>query len=327
MAQPRIVSFSELQTARQCPLKHQLSYVERWTKDPDLMSALSKGTAWHMVLEEHYREIKHHQDAAQQLGRDWREDLGTIGRLCRERVAALISDVIEPRGTELADLMRWMYEGFLAQWGLDEEWRILAVEHQATCRLPTPRGAPSQFKLKMKIDLVVGQRTPSGQRQILVVDHKSCRNLPKDKELDLDDQFGLYTWGMRQIGKKVFGQIHDAARTERLVGERKAWEGETDQAYAPGSVQPLDERFKRTPMYRTDEELDVIAVEAYLSAKARYQQQREVGRGGYDSPRHTDPQTCRYLCDYTDPCLAGRKGVDLRDYLRARGFQQDHTRH
>lgn len=326
MAPTRIVSFSELQTARQCPLKHQLSYVERWTKDPELMSALSKGTAWHMVLEEHYKEIKHHQDVAQQLGQDWREDLGAIGRLCRERVAALISDQIEPRGGELADLIRWMYEGFLAQYGLDEEWRILAVEHQAVCRLPTPTGAPSRFKLKMKIDLVVGLRVGTAKR-ILVVDHKSCRNLPKDKALDLDDQFGLYTWGMRQIGKKVFGQIHDAARTERLVGERKAWEGETDQAYAPGDVQPLEERFKRTRMYRTDEELNVIAVEAYLSAKARYQQQREADRGGYESPRHTDTDTCRYLCDFTDPCLAGRKGVDLRDYLRARGYQQDHTRH
>src|SRR5690606_24497661 len=190
LATPRTVSFSELQTARQCPLKHQLSYVERWTKDPDLMSALSKGTAWHMVLEEHYREIKHHQDAAQQLGRDWRENLGTIGRLCRERVAALISDVIEPRGAELADLIRWMYEGFLARWGLDEEWRILAVEHQATCRLPTPRGAPSQFKLKMKIDLVVGQRTPSGQRQILVVDHKTL-----DDETSIPTRRGLIRLG------------------------------------------------------------------------------------------------------------------------------------
>lgn len=326
MAPPRVVSFSELQTARQCPLKHQLSYVERWVKEQELMSPLSKGTAWHMVLEEHYKELKHHQDAAQQLGRDWRDDIVKVRELCEQRVAALIEDQIVPRGGELADLIRWIYAGHLAMWGLDEEWRILAVEHQAVCRLPTPAGRPSQFKLKMKIDLVVGLQVASAKR-ILVVDHKSCANLPKDKELDLDDQFGLYTWGMRQIGKKVFGQVHDAARTTRLVGEQKAWDGDTDQAYAPGDVQALEDRFKRTRMYRTDDELNQIAIEAYLSAKARYDQQRAANRGGYDSPRHTDPQTCRYLCDFTDPCLAGRKGVDLREYLQARGFQQDHTRH
>lgn len=326
MAPPRVISFSELQTARQCPLKHQLSYVERWTKEQDSLSALSKGTAWHMVLEEHYNVLKTNQDAAHAVGTDWREESAAIGQACREAVADLIQDQIEPRSSQLADLIRWMYAGHLAHYGLDEDWRILAVEHQAVCRLPTPAGRPSQFKLKMKIDLVVGVRIGAA-KQILVVDHKSCRNLPKDKELDLDDQFGLYTWGMRQIGKRVFGQVHDAARTERLVGENKAWEGETDQAYYPGIMQPLEERFKRTRMYRTDEELDTIAVEAYLTARARYQQQREANKGGYDSPRHTDPQTCRYLCDFTDPCLAGRKGVDLRDYLQARNFQQDHTRH
>lgn len=619
MTEARIVSFSELQTARHCPLKHQLSYVERWTKEHDALAPTSKGTAWHAVLEEHYNTIKKHQDAAQTAQYPWTSpgSLQETLQACRQRVSALIEDVIAPRSPELADLIRWAYAGHLAcqppntmvtvatwqgggrqpaiwtqvpiqdvkpgdrvvswakhergvgwvsksgkpvtrvgtrhyrgnlieaatashssrytadhiavaiigeeparwavylmrkgdqfrighakwrtgskghlfgpvhrartekadavwvlnghdtkesawlaemtaahrygiptqlfrsgafpsdqfwaavgpnvhravaclnaygrdikyplwelggaaeRWmivpkpiracnlmdgmrllslgdivpgprgeiraphtseawqpvkvrrvaydgpvyslevaddhtyfadgllthncyGLDEEWRVVAVEHQAVCRLPTPTGRPSGFKLKMKIDLIVGKLTQSGAKQLWVVDHKFVSNLPKGKELDLDDQFGLYTWGLRKMGKTVFGQIYDAARSQRLVGEAKVWDGNTDQDYYPGIVQPLKERFQRTPMYRTDIELDTIAVEAYLTAKARYQQQRELSRAGVDSPRHTDPQTCRYLCDYTEPCLAGRKGADLREYLDAKGYRQDFTRH
>lgn len=322
-----VVSFSELQTARQCPLKHDLAYGERWVKDPDTMSPLSKGTAWHQIMEIHYERLKMAQDSV-----TWDPKL-TLTE-CRNAVLSHIEREIEPRSNDLADLILWMYDGYIEQHGADEDWRILAVEHAAQCRLPALSGRASTFALKVKIDLIVGKRTASGQPQIWVVDHKSCANLPKEKELDLDDQFGLYTWAMRKLGKKVFGQVHNAARTQRnrgdhaaMVEEWRARKAAGEKAGPEPKPQELSERFLRTHMYRTDIELDTIAREAYLTAKNRYGQQRELRRAGVDSPRHTDPQTCRYLCDYTDPCLAGRKGVDLRDYLQARGYTTDQSRH
>lgn len=632
------------------------------------MSPLSKGTAWHLVHEAHYREIKRHQDRAQELGEQ--VDERTVERACRDAVDRTISEQILTTSSELADLINWMYQGHLAKWGLDPQWRVLAVEHAAQCRLPTSTGRPSGFVLKMKIDLIVAEATtpkprimivdakclddqtrvttrelgqmrvghltsgdlvlgsdgnwhrvshvshlvrecyrirlrngtevtcsgdhrwpverrtragtyrreeltteelirgrdsgeqyrmfpapatrhpdrpfaidpyllgallgdggftrnqisftkghkptvdrviaslpenssvtrvgehpskaptyyftgsvgheikflglsgkrghekfiprcymlgsfsqrlellrglmdtdgtftkgvpvyqtgskqlaedvrdlavslggvagvrtieepkhqrgtgassyqvkmrfprdfpipchheekakkyvPShwtlGERLVIedispvgprnctditvsaddslfvaegILTHNSCRNLPKGKDFDFDDQFGLYTWGLRKMGKRVFGQIHSAARTERLVKEEKAWRGEpipgdTDQleglSYLPGKVQPLDQRFVRTRMYRTDVELDRIAVETWQVMKARYDQQKLATRSDVDSPRHTDPDRCSWRCDYTEPCLAGRKGVDLREYLHGRGFQQDFTR-
>lgn len=314
MAQPVVISYSELASMR-CPLQHQLSYIERWTHIPDPMSPLGKGTAWHLAMETHYKEIKHRQD------RDLRGEQSTLAA-ASAAVERAIEEQVEPGSSDLADLVWWMYRGYTAKWGADAQWRVLAVEHAAQCRLPTPSGRPSGFILKMKIDLIAQDLTTRGN-QIWIIDHKSCRNLPKGKELELDDQFGLYTWGLRSMRKKVFGQIHNAARTERLVAESKVW-GTSE--YVTGEVQALPDRFVRTPTYRTDIELDTIAVEAYLTARARYDQQRQLTKQGVDSPRRTDPSTCRFLCNYLDPCLAGRKGVNMREYLHDRGFRRDPTR-
>lgn len=300
----RIVSYSELDTMRQCPLKHELAYVHRYTKKQPPDSALSKGTMWHAVLEAHYRTIQ----AAQ------REDVADTAKLLKDcRLAA--EQVLDNADPDLADLGWWMYDGFTSLYGTDEDWRILAVEHNATCRLLTPRGTRSGFYLKMKIDVVIKERRTGN---IKVVDHKSGKDLPSKKSLDLDDQFGLYTWGLRQMGKKVFGQVYDAARTTRLKAD----------VQVPGTT-PLDERYRRIPLYRTDKELTQVALEAYLSASARYRQQAEVNKLGIESPRHTNPQTCSWRCDFEEACLFGRKaGVGrTHQFLRDQGFVQDFTRH
>lgn len=302
MAEPRIVSFSELTSARRCSFRHQAAYVERWSKKQDAMSALGKGTAWHAVLETHYNVILDAQ-------RKGVTDRPKIEARCRTRVNALIAAMPE----ELAVLIGWMYEGHLVVYGTDPDWEILAVEHSGQVRLPTIAGRSSGFVLKMKIDLIVRERKT---KRIRVIDHKSGKDLPHKKSLEIDDQFPLYVWGLNHLGRNVFGATYNAARTTRLVGDVKE----------PGS-QPLDERFSRTPIYHTPKELNQIALEAFLTARTRYDEQRRVSRAGVDPPRTTDTLRCRWDCDFYDACLAGRKGVDWRAYLRTTGFTQDWERH
>lgn len=302
MAAPRIVSHSELLTARRCAFKHQIFYAERWTRPADPMSALGKGSAWHLVMEAHYNKLR----AAQQKGiRDNKRILAA----CRKEVARLLAD--EPE--ELADLIWWMYDGYVALYGTDPEWQILAVEHPAQVRLPTPRGGRSQFILKLKIDLIIRERRT---RHIKVVDHKSGKDLPGAKALELDDQFALYTWALNQLGHAVFGQVYNAARTLRLQADVKE----------PGTT-PLAERFDRVPLYRTPKELDNIAVEAYQTASATYRSLAQARRDGRDAPRTTDPLSCRWQCDAFEPCIAGRKGIDWREFMKAKGFDQQFERH
>lgn len=303
MAQTRVISFSELSTARQCALKHELAYVDRWFKPQPPDSALFKGTWWHRVLEVHYNELLRQQRAKEKRNL-------ALARACVEELLESQCHV-----DAIRDLVWWMYTGYIAFYGNDPDWKILAVEHSAQIRLPALSGNPSRFILKIKIDLIV-RDISTRTRNILVVDHKSGKDLPKKKELELDDQFGLYTWGMHMLGKRVFGQTYNAARTLRLKAD-------VDE---PGST-PLDERFQRVLLYRTPVELQEVATEAYLAARSRYREQMEMKKAGRRSPRSTEPQTCSWKCDFKEACLAGRKGMDIARFLRHSGFTQDYTRH
>lgn len=305
MAPPRVISFSELSTARQCPLKHELAYVDRWFKPQPPDSALFKGTWWHRALETHYLELLRQQRQSKKKRRELKLARACVGDLLGEQC----------KDDAIRDLVWWMYTGYIDHYGTDDEWQILAVEHSAQVRLPTLNGNPSQFILKIKVDLIVRDRTTK-TKNLLVVDHKSGKDLPKKKELELDDQFGLYSWGLRQLGHKVFAQRYNAARTLRLKAD-------IDN---PGAT-PLDERFQRVGLYRTDQELNEVALEAYLAARTRYREQTELRRAGHRSPRATEPQTCSWKCDFKEACLAGRKGMDIARFLRGSGFTQDYSRH
>ena len=212
-------------------------------------------------------------------------------------------DLVLGQAGEHAELLDWMYQGHLEHWGLDEQWEIVAVEHASETWLRTNTGTRSNFKLKAKVDLVV-----RWQNKLWIVDHKTCKNLPRDKELDIDDQFGLYTWALRQQDYPVFGSIHNAARTQR----------NKDQERHP---QDLDQRYHRTMLYRTDVELDTLAVEAWRTAKAAYQW--PAG----EAPRSPNVDTCRWRCPFTEACLMGRKGADEQNILLDTGYEQDFARH
>lgn len=266
-----VVSYSELDSFRQCPHKHHLQYKERWT-GPTRSPALLRGTAWHSILEAHYLS---------------------------EEYPVLDLDV------ETLGLLRWMYDGYVEYWGGDADWKILATEWKGEVPLPTPAGYDEPvFAIKVRLDLVVRELSTGN---IMVVDHKSGKDLPKRREMDLDDQFGLYVWALRQLGKKVAGAIHNAARTQRNKSK----------------AQPLDERFGRFTMFRTDAELDRIAQEAADTAATAwlyYGDERPA-------PRSPNPQTCGWRCPFTETCLMGRKGYDERLAMADYEFEQDYARH
>lgn len=322
MAVSHLVSWSEIDTYRQCPHKHDLSYKQRW-KLEDESPALTRGTAWHTIMESHYTAIMPAPPIA-----------GFI-----PSVDEAFDKITDP---DVRDLVSWMYTGYLDFYGNDPDWEIVAVEFPFQVWLPTLTGGRSNFKLKGKIDLVIRWKG-----KLYIVDHKSCKDLPTGKKLELDDQFGLYTWAMKQLGKPIFASMHSAARTQRNAAKPESLDsiikradaagllvnmgGADRKAYAKnqqelhpnaGTVeQTLDSRFKRTPLYRGDTELDRIARDAYLTVRNAY-------RSG-EAERNTDVERCGWRCPFTEACLHGRKTTNAQelDYLRTAGYVQDFTRH
>lgn len=306
----RTVSYSEISSARRCAFQHQLGYHERWAKPRgDEMSPSAIGTAWHLIMESHYKMIQDYQrEAAEERG-SWQR---FNHRNALESAENLVEDDIrQVDSLEAQNLLRWMYGGYVLHHGADPLWRILDVEVSGHTLLYPGEATAMKFRdavgfnLKYRIDLMI-----EFQGKTWIVDHKSFRNAPSQLDLDFDPQFDLYTWAMRNEGVPVFGQIYNGTRR-----------------YRTQKPQPLSERHVRQMTHRNDTELDTIARDAYLSIRTRYDQQEMFDGLGVDSPRSPDSRGCNHLCDFKEPCLLGRKGIPLRPNLQARGFVQNFERH
>lgn len=312
MAETHIVSYSELDCFRQCPLKHALAYKMRYTKKKALDSALGKGSMWHAdIMEVHYRAIQ----AAQRKNSNRRVEnpKQLLIDVRKEIVANLVNPTTGEFLSDVHELMLWMYDGHVAMYGVDPDWIILGVEHQIVTPLRDRAGRQSRFHLKAKIDLLVQNRRDGS---LWVVDHKSGANLPTTMDLEIDDQFGLYTWCMREVGKKVVGSIHSAARTTRNQGDYPDYVGKS-------KPQTLEQRFSRTYLNRTDVEVTNLALDAYHAARAAYPAD-PADMARYSAP---DPRQCGWKCDFKEVHLLTRRGVALDKAMLDFDFHVDKTRH
>lgn len=216
-------------------------------------------------------------------------------------VWALLDGLASEMNEEQADILHWMLTGYLEYWGADKQWKILAVEHPFAVSLP-PTANGQVFALKGFIDLIVQDL----KGRVWIIDHKSSSRKPQGKLLDVDDQFALYAWAYAQEGTVVAGTIHNFAQTKPNKDRSK---------------QTLEARFARTPMARTPKEMQAAAQDAAEWAEIAWTERAE-------SPRSPDPERCQYRCDFTDVCIAGRRGKDEQRYLDNSGglFWQDTER-
>lgn len=304
----KTVSFSELDSYRQCRLKHHLSYRERWQPE-DESPALSRGKLFHAVMEEHYKALKNKK--------------GIKGALNAINDANLLYDPKSGQSTEEQELVNWIYEGYVQNYGIDDDWKIIDTEFKIEAWLPTAKGTRSTFKLKGTIDLLVQDMSSGGG--LWVVDHKTCRNLPKSRDIDLDDQMALYIYLLRRKGLDVRGAIYNACRSQKLKTREMG----------------MDERFSRILSVRTDVELENIAAEVLETFREAYRPRRPDKRekqlttmnSGNEQinenlpPRSPDPDRCGWRCPFTEACLMGRKGTDIRKVLGETGYVQNFERH
>jgi hypothetical protein len=321
MTEPIIVSYSELDTFRQCPLKHHFAYKMRYKKPVKEDSALAKGSLYHQVMETHYKIIMSAQQKVGRSGRIPLPDEKPLLKRIRKAVQAILRD--ERTGEFLSaqhELISWMYDGYVEKYGIDRQWKIMAVEHNIVTPLRDARGRRTRYHIKCKIDLLVMERANG---RLWVIDHKSGQNLPTQMDLEIDDQFGLYTWAMREMGKPVAGSIHSANRTTQNAGDKPENQDAFGQPLkSTNKKQSLDQRMSRTFLSRGEKELTNLALDAYWAARAAYAPPQYQAR--YSSP---DPRTCGWKCDFKEAHLVMRKGQKPEKVLHDYGFVIDKTRH
>lgn len=293
-ATAHIVSYSELDSYRQCPLKHHLGYKKRW-RGPVKSRALSVGSLTHEILEAYYLGIRDDEDwepkVSELLGRTFL-DLG--------------------KRTEDQLLVEWIFDGYREMWENTDwsEWRVLEVEYEFKVPLPEPSGRPSRkLWLKGKVDLVMLHIPTS---KIWIWDHKSGAQKPNQMSLEIDDQFGLYTWALRALGWPVVGSIHNYLKSAQLKGDVDG-----------KKPSPLDARFGRTYLNRTTAELNALAADAWAVAVNAYPPKSKA-LPMYSSP---DARQCGWKCDFKEAHLLMRTGREEDELMPELGFEQDFTRH
>ena len=275
MSQLQVVSYSEVSTARQCLHKHHLAYQLRLRKPERQGTASARGTLFHSMLELHYQRIAagfQPERAVYDLMDEWHH----------QGVTSFEDD----------DLLQWMYEGYIKHWGYDRQWRLVATEQRFELQLPPATGTGNVYGIKGMIDLVVLDK---GRHW--VVDHKTGRRSPAEKQLDMSDQFVVYAWALWQLGIEVEGCLHSWSNTQKNVHHEK---------------QTLESRFKRTKMHRTQTEM--------LNAAQGLADSADLAWTTTHHPKSPSEDACKW-CDYVDACMLGRRGGDEIHFLTAAGFK------
>ena len=300
---PYVVSYSEIDTYRQCRLKHQLSYIERWRPDGEEAEALARGTLFHSVMEAHYGKLKELRDVPEE-GIE-AEDLFLA-------VAPLLYEEGTGAQSERQELVEWIYRGYVDLYGVDSDWEIIGIEVPFEVPMIDRLGQPTRFRLAGTADLLVKDHSAGGG--LWIVDHKTCKNMPKGKDFDMEDQTGIYTFLLKQAGWDIRGAIYNHCRTQKLKTREMG----------------ADERFKRTLTVRTEGEIATLAYEALELMQEGYGRIKAFQEQGViaDAPRSPDGERCGWKCGYTEACLAGRKmGADrTRTFLEDIGYSQHDTK-
>ena len=236
--------------------------------------------------------------AALNKGRLFHEVMQAHYRLKGGVDSLAIATLLHPEDGEQSDvqnLVEWMYAGYVECYGQDEDWEVLEVEKRDEVNLPIPGGKRrSPIKLVIKIDQL-RRHVPSGK--IWLWDFKTGARFPNELGLDLDDQLTLYQWGYEQLGYEIEGIVYDFIRTQRNQGPMA-----------------LGARFVRIPVFRTPEQLENTAFDAWRTAR------RMSHLTGGISDRATNSRQCIERCSFTEPCLMGRKGLDEIEALKAHGY-------
>lgn len=285
MAKVLTVRYSELAALAECQLKYQLGYAEAMVTDKE-SEALTRGSAWHALMEGHYKSFREDDDA----GRP--RDLAKARKRAGEHLNAFART--RKISEELLETLRWMYEGYIDQYGTDSDWsEIVVVENRRT--VPLVRHLGVTVRLAVTADLVVFHRVYGRH---LLIDHKTesgrdAGKMANSKDNQLDPQRATYSASYQMRGPKkdripILGAIHNTARTDKLK-----------------RAMILDERFGRGPVYYG--ELELLKVWEETQNLARDAVEIRLRRGRYNrmytSP---DPDRCSWKCNFKEVHLTAR---------------------
>ncbi|MBX3387190.1 MAG: PD-(D/E)XK nuclease family protein [Phycisphaeraceae bacterium] len=204
-----LLTYSALNTFRNCPRKYHLRYVEGLRR-PERPEALAFGSVIHSALEAWYRLV------------------GDPARLLK--VQDLIEAAFPLRDADPAVRHHWhlaraMFEGYAARYP-SEPFEIVEIEKEFTAEIRNPdTGRESQtFVIGGKADGIVRM-----DGELYLLEHKTASSITSDylDRLWTDTQIALYSHYLRELGYPIVGVLYNVLLKTRL----RQREGETLDEY------------------------------------------------------------------------------------------------
>ncbi len=206
-----VVTSSELQTFRDCPHKHGLSYVEG-LRPKVAPRALSFGTATHAGLAAAIAE-QHPQDAVVSGIAAAEEKLGKwLATLLDAGLSADRLDELAAEGEAAVKLSSWMVEHYVETFV--EDWKYLVplgIEQAFQLRAQNAKGIRVGHLAYAGVwDLVAYDRRFG---DIVVMDHKTTSGNVSDidRRVELDPQIAGYVWAVRRALWDADAQLGETA--------------------------------------------------------------------------------------------------------------------
>lgn len=204
-----ILTYSALNTLRNCARKYKLRYVDGLTPR-ERAESLAFGSVIHEALQKWYTLP---QDDTRLL------------KVLEQIDAQFPGRASDPKQKRFWQLARAMFCGYAARYS-DEEFEVVEVEKefQAEIRNPDTGRASQTFNIAGKVDGIVRIG-----REMYLLEHKTASTLDSNylDKLWTDTQIALYSYYLRQSGYPVVGVIYNVLLKTRLEQRQ----GETEEEF------------------------------------------------------------------------------------------------
>ena len=298
-----IATYSSLTTFANCERKFYWRYIKQITPRTKA-HALHFGQVIHTCLEKLYRGA-----TVEQVG-DWLMAAHNRGDI------------------EAVDLWKAnaMIGGYVARWGRDPEWKILAVEQVIDPqKIVNPRTKRSlrTFDFSGKIDLVLEK--PDGSLWIL--DHKTAASI-NGAYLDriwLDWQTALYAYFVEQIYQRevtgVIFNILEKPQLRQYKASKSRRVAETDEQYQCRLIEwAFDQRhYHREKIYLERWRIDQVPIQLIERAK----QLQDTRRRGRWPQNFGHCYSYNRLCGYHALCASNNSRAVLQSEYEMRAAHEE----
>lgn len=209
-ADPRAtLTFSALNTFRNCPRKYHLRYLEQ-LQPREKAESLAFGTVVHSALELWYRSTG---------------DGNRLWKVLDHVDAQYPNRTSDPEQKSAWQYTRALIAGYAARYPV-EDFEVVEIEKVFTGEIRNPEtGRPSQtFVMAGKVDGIVRL-----DGELYLLEHKTAASLDGNylDKLWTDTQIALYSFYLRQLGYPVVGVIYNVLLKTRI----RQHEGETQAEF------------------------------------------------------------------------------------------------